>query len=359
MAPRIDQAVDAALFEAAAAQQLGTPPQAQPPAGPAAAAPAAAPNPAADPRADNPPSPTEQVTAAISPKTEGDASREEAFIEVVHADGTKEVLSASQVAGLKARYRDLNYKQMNTKPLEPAIGLLQSIMEGASKDGKTLSGDDLAQFLEAAIRGYASNPTLGQKDRAPDTPQGGNANIDAELAAWERENAVSLPPLYKNMASTLSQLQGDNDQLKQMLTTLLNEARGITTDAAQLAQQTGQTQSQAYQQTIANNLNVAQARLQLPDEAANDFFDFAFARGYTLEDFIDPDLTSQVMTDFKAVQATPEMERLRALNARRQAFTGAASSSPNAPLSAGSNSDPNQQLIDNMAAAAMKKRGLA
>ena len=49
---------------------------------------------------------------------------------------------------------------------------------------------------------------------------------------------------------------------------------------------------------------------------------FAGERGYSVEDFIDPKLTEQVVQDFKAVKDTPEFERLKGINSRRQSFTG-------------------------------------
>ena len=64
----------------------------------------------------------------------------------------------------------------------------------------------------------------------------------------------------------------------------------------------------------------------------------------------------KVMQDFAANRATPEMERLRALNAKRQAFTGASS----ATLSMGGAPTPSAEddFMMNVAAQAMKKRGL-
>ena len=45
-------------------------------------------------------------------------------------------------------------------------------------------------------------------------------------------------------------------------------------------------------QSIANNLDQAQAALRLPDDKGNDFMIFAAERGFTLEDFADQTLTS-------------------------------------------------------------------
>ena len=98
--------------------------------------------------------------------------------------------------------------------------------------------------------------------------------------------------------------------------------------------------------------------LGLPDDAEDDFFDFAFGRGYTVEDFIDRELTMKVMQDFTNNRSTPEMERLRALNAKRQAFTGAATATPSAG-GAPQTASADQQFMDAVAAKAMQKRGLS
>ena len=92
-----------------AAQQLGAP------------APEAAPaQPQVDPaKAETPPTNQEKVQEAVSPETEGDKQREEAFIEVDFGDGRKEVMSASQIAGMTTRYKDLNHK-----PNTPNLSLI-------------------------------------------------------------------------------------------------------------------------------------------------------------------------------------------------------------------------------------------
>ena len=63
---------------------------------------------------------------------------------------------------------------------------------------------------------------------------------------------------------------------------------------------------------------------------AEDFQVFANERGYTQEDFLDPQLRLRVMNDFKNSVHSGEMERLRDISKRRQAFTGRRVSSVNA-----------------------------
>jgi hypothetical protein len=358
--PTVDPAQDAALISQISAQQLGPDPAAAAGA-PGMAAPA--PQPAdqrGDPRADNPTTKSEAISSRVSPKTEADQSREEAFIEV-EIDGKREVLSASQIAGIKSRYRDLNFKNMNMKEIEPAVDLIQNMVNSARQNGNNVSGQDVAQFLQSAIQAFVANPTMGQQSQAaPATPGGQDVATDdfeRELAQWERDNAVSVPPMYRNAAKMMNQLMAENQQMKMTVSQLLQQAGAINQEAGQQVQSAQQQTDQAYRQQAANNLNLAQQQFQLPDDAQDDFFDFAFGRGYTIEDFIDRDLTVRIMQDFSANRATPEMERLRALNQRRQAFTGASSSSPSMGGSPASPS-ADDALMQQMAQAAMAKRGM-
>lgn len=347
--------MDNALIQQMSQQQLG-----------GAAPQAAAPQPQQDPtKVDSPPSTAEKAQAAVSPSTEGDKSREESFIEVQFADGRKEVMSASQVAGMATRYKDLNHKNATKyKPLEPAIDFLETMVSNARAAGKEVSGDDVTQFVQAAIKAYTSNPRMGnQQDPTPDRPDGKSGQvanqIDEEIRRWEQENAVSLPPMYRQGMQLIGQLQAENAQMRQMMGGIIQQAQGVNQQASQMAQSSSQQAADAFRVQAANNLNSAQQALQLPDEAEQDFFDFAFGRGYTLEDFVDRDLTIKVMQDFAANRATPEMERLRSLNQRRQAFTGAATSSPGMGGAAGVQSNADQDFMQAVAAKAMQKRGMA
>lgn len=343
--------MDQAMIQQVAAQQLGAP------------APAPQPNPKADPKADNPPTNAEAATAKVSPQTEGDKSREEAFIEVDFGNGRKETMSASQIAGMTNRYKELNFKNGTVyKPLGPAINMLEQIMANAKQNGQEVTGDDLAQFLQAAIQGYTSNPRMGgQRDNTPDTPNGYDQideQFERELSQWEQENAVSVPPMYRNAAKMMNQLQAENAQMKQVVAQLLQQAGQINQESRGHLQRSQSNAEEAYRVQASNNLNEAQQRFNLPDEAENDFFDFAFGRGYAVEDFIDRELTHRIMQDFANARATPEMERLRALNQRRQAFTGAASATPAASGTPQAGS-VDQQFMDAVASKAMQRRGLA
>lgn len=345
---------DDQLIAQMAAQQLGAPAPEQP-------APQQAP--AADPaKQDAPPTQMENAQEAVSPSTEGDKAKEESFIEVDFGDGRKETMSASQIAGMASRYKDLNHKNATRyKPLEPAINMIDNMVAQARANGAEVGGDDVAQFLQAAVQAYAKNPQMGgQQDPTPDRPDGAqyDAQLDAQIKQWEKENAVTLPPLYRDGVKVMRSLMEDNQALKNEMANLINQARQVNQAAAGQVQQVNETGEQVYRQQAANNLNEAQQRFNLPDEMEDDFFNFAYGRGYTIEDFIDRELTMNVMNDFANNRDAPEMERLRALNAKRQAFTGAVQSAPSGGAPTG---QPNvdQQFMDAVTAKAMQKRGLA
>lgn len=353
---------DDAMIAQIAAQQLGAAPapEGQPapaPAGPPQAAPAG-PAPEAPP-----PTPNEQAQEIAGPETETDNLQAEAFIEVDMGDGQRKTMSASQIAGMSNRYKDLNHKNATRyKPMEPALQLIENVMANAKQAGHDVSGDDMAQFLQASIEAYTKNPTMGdQRDPTPDRPDGNNAmsEVEAEMSQWENDNAIKLPPLYKQSLQLVQQLQGENNQMREMMQQLVSQAQGVNQEAGQAVQNASSRADQAYRQQAANNLNQMQAQLKLPDEAQEDFFNFAYGRGYTEADFIDPELTMKIGQDFAANQNQPEMDRLRALNEKRQAFTGAVNPMPSGGGAAAAEASPDQQMMDAMAATAMQKRGLA
>lgn len=316
---------------------------------------------------DAPPTDQEKAAATLSPTTEGDNSLEQS-VKMFEVDfgGEKRNLTEAQIRETFNRYRDLNYRHANEiKPIEPAMKFVQDIMSRAKQSGKEINGNDMAQFLQAATQAFVSNPTMGnQKDPTPDS-QGQRvtnqrnlqSEIEDQIKRWEEENAVTLPPMYRDGFARLEAMGQENAQLRQMMNQFLASAQGINQDAAQAAVSAEQAQQQAYRTQAANNLNAAQQQYGLPDADEDDFFSFAFERGFTIEDFIDRDLTEKVMGDFAAVKNTPEMERLRSMAQRRQAYTGATSS---APGSAGEPSKPNadQDFMNTVAEAAMRKRNM-
>ena len=140
----------------------------------------------------------------------------------------------------------------------------------------------------------------------------------------------------------IQQLQEENGQMKGMMQNMMAEANGVNKEAGKTLQSAEAQRDSAYRQKAANNLNQMQQALKLPDEAQDDFFNFAYGRGYNEDDFIDP-----------------EMERLRSMNERRQAFTGSVNPMPSGGGAAATAASPDQGFMDALTAQAMQKRGLA
>jgi hypothetical protein len=328
-----------------AAQALG----AEPPA-PAAAAPAAA-----APAEGEAPTVAEQATAIASPTTEGDISEQDSVIYEVAFGDKKRQLTPQQITSTFDRYANMNHRWQNeVAPMTPVLEFAKKIMMAANQQGQQISPQDLAAFLqEAAMKHSSSFGSNSQGGQQPPGPQGQGILSDDDLAKWEEENAVTLPPGFRENAQKMSKLEQQLAQTNQMLMAVLEKTQGAT-QAMQQGAQTAQTDRvQALRQTIANNLNMAQQQAQLPDEAEQDFFNFASARGYTIEDFIDPQLTMAVVADFKNNMNSPEMERLRAIAQKRQAYTGSMQSAPGASGAAPAKPNEDQEYLNNLIASSM------
>ena len=312
------------------------------------------------------PTEVEKAQEAVSPKTEADNSMDESvtMIKVDFGNGDVRDLSSNQIKETFNRYKDANYKLMQNKPMQPAMDFIQSIVNGASKNGQQVGAEDVVQFLQAASQAYIKNPTMGaQKDPTPDrqgTPVTNMANLETEfedqIKRWEEENAVSLPPMFREGFKTIQALQNDNANMRQTMNQFLASAGQINQDAAQTAVAAEQQAQDAYRQTAANNLNEIQAKYKLPDSESDDFFTFAYERGFTQEDFIDIGLVDKIMGDYVAVKGTPEMERLREMAKKRVAYTGNVTATPGSASAGGVKSDPNMDFINKVAEDAMKKK---
>lgn len=318
-------------------------------------------SPAAEAREEKQEHDTAQDKAAEqgSPDTEGDKSGADPVIyDIPMGDKTRK-MTPQQIADTMGRYAELNFKQAQYKPV------LDTIAELAKETGAKNPGE-LASHLKALAAANKSNMQMGntEGDKSGDntkTPSQGQTaeDISAALAKWEEDNAVSLPPGYKEMIANsgqqTTQMQGQMQQMQQMLQAVLARSGG-NTDAARAAMQQAQGQQvQNIQRQIANNIDRVQEALKIPDEAANDFMVFAAERGFTLEDFVSPELTIRVMQDFKNQMDSPEMERMRNMAQRRQAYTGSMGSTPTAGGAPASQGAPS--AFDKMAEAAMKAKG--
>ena len=306
------------------------------------------------------PTAQEQAAEAVSPKTEGDMAQEESFINVMFGEGDKRTLSDKQIKDTYNRYKDLNYKhQTEVAPMQPILDFAKAIQSQVAAEGVQANPNDIVQFLAAASQAYMKNPTMGgQKDPTPDTQGIPLGEIEKDMAQWEEDNAMTLPPKYKEAASMMQNLQNENAQIKQMLQQISANAQGMNQQATRQVMDANATRDTNMRQLAANNLDKAQAKYQLADDLQDQFFQFAYGRGYTMEDFLDPALTDTVVGDFKANLNTPEMERLAGIAKRRQAFTGSMGATPGA-VGEAPPADPNAEFIGKVADDFLKKRNRA
>lgn len=334
----------AASIDAIASQTMGVQPQQQ-----------AAPAPEQD-------SDQDKAATKGAPKTEGDKQSEDPILySVDFGEGRKRDFTPNQIKGTMERYAALNHRNAQLAPLH-------SVVEKLTAENPNLNAKQLADKLEEVFAAGERNTVLGEdtnddEDEDEDGYEARSAeDISDALTKWEDENAVSLPPGYKEMLANggtqVSQLQAQLDQMAQMMQQVLARSAG-TADAARdaMGQAEGQ-QSDAVRQQIANNIDRVQQALQLPDEAANDFMVFAAERGFTLEDFADPQLTIKVMQDFKHQMQSPEMDRLRQIAQRRQAYTGSMGATPAAAGGAQGGGEA-ASPFDQFASDIMAQKGIA
>ena len=336
-----------AMLQAIASKQLGAAPpqQAAPP-----------------PPQQKQPSPEEAANTKGAPATEADQMAKPAVVyEVEFSEQDKRKLTPEQIKSTFERYSALNYKNAQLAPVHNVLAKIMQENPGMDPNG-------LAQKMEAIYKAQASNPTMGQQSKpaqqqAPQSAQPGQANvdIDAELQRWEKENAASLPPGYKDMMTgtkgELGQIKQQLAMTQQMLAAVLGQTQGVADAARQGVQQARVDGMQAVRQQIANNIDRAQQALQLPDDAAQDFMTFSSERGYSLEDFADPMLAFKVMSDFRNNMNSPEMERLKGIASRRQAFTGSLSAATPGSGMAGNSAQPTP--FDKFADKIMSSKGIA
>ena len=145
-------------------------------------------------------------------------------------------------------------------------------------------------------------------------------------------------------------------QTQQALRAMMARTQGVADAAKQQVANATTDKTLAIKQSIANNLDQAQAALRLPDDKANDFMVFAAERGFTMEDFADQNLTLRVMQDYANNMNSPEMERMRNIAMTRQAYTGSLGSTPSSSPSTAPADE--MSTFDRMANAAMSKRGI-
>tara|TARA_R110000765_G_scaffold259032_1_gene359224 strand:- start:14 stop:1060 length:1047 start_codon:yes stop_codon:yes gene_type:complete len=341
---------DQDLIAQASAQQLGVSP-------PAAMAPQAPP--ASIAPQEMQPTPQEMAAKGVSPSTEGDLQSADAaqIMRVKFGDDDMRELSEAQVKGTFDRYSALNFKHQNMKPV---MDLAEKMLAAAQQKNPNASAKDLAKFMTAAAKSQTHNPQMGKGTQEPAVAiaqQSQSAgDVDAMMKQWEDDNAVSLPPRFRETMDGMEDMRSQNSELRGLLEKVIQGQQGVTDSTQKQLDSTDMREGNVIQQRIGNNLAKAQSALNLPDESEQEFMQFAYSRGYTVEDFIDPELTMTVAQDFKANQDAPELERLRGITQKRQAFTGNASGTPavsNQPMA----SSPDKTFIDAAVNKAMTSRG--
>jgi hypothetical protein len=358
--PQPNPADMAALVDAASAKQMGVEPQI-PQGGPQGGPPA--------PSASDPQQATSSDAAASkgSPTTEGDKVAAAPMTYTVNIGGQDRQLTDGQIAGTFERYRELNHRQASR-------GKVNGIIDKMMANHPDMSQDQMASRLEAMYLAEVKNAQLGQPDarrEAPDNNEGAVNNVQMsqnlsqvqqDIEKWESDNAISLPPMYKNMLGSVGQGQQGMNEMRQQLAQMQNTLRQVLGAGAGQAQaskegmqQAQQAQRDASQKGIANNIDKVQQHLGLPDEAGDDFLAFATERGYSIEDFGDINLAFNVMNDFKNNMDRPAADHAMNVAENRLAYTGGLASAPSAGGPVGS---PEATTFDKFAASAMSKKGL-
>ena len=293
---------------------------AQPPqqAAPQQAAPAPAPKPK-----DAPTTPMEK-SAKAGPQTDGDRMNEEPMVYKV---GDRQ-LTPQQISSTFDRYKDLNYKNAQMKPINNFAEKLIQTSGG--------SPEQIAKLMEAAVGAFSKNTTMGNKRPAqqnvakPEVPSNNatQPDMNSEFAKYEDDNAISLPPGYRE---GMDRIQRMEQQLQQQMGVMNNVLKSTAQSAAQgrqMAQGASNDRGQVIQQTISNNLDRAQQAAGLPDEDGKNLMRYDGQRGYTIEDFADAGLAQKVVGDFKNQKNTPEFARLQQMASRREAFLKSQSGGP-------------------------------
>lgn len=321
------------------------------------------------PKTETPTDKREATEKAAAPQTEGDKVSEPAAEPVSNEElsalykikigDTERELTDKQIAGTFERYRDLNFKHSQMKPVIDTVGQL---MERTGIDAQTMNNE-----IIAALKAKQHNPQMGEQTNAPNTTQQGekgeapNDLLSGDmLAQYEEQNAVQLPPGYRDLVASRDQTSQQLAQMQQMMQQLLAQSQGVANAARQAGQQQSIDRAQLMQQRIGQNIDqAAQRHLGTTDQSAsNDFLAFIYERGYTTDDFVDAALADRAMADFANLRNQPEMERLRQAAQRRQAFSfngTMGNTAGQGAAEAAAPSDP-QTPFEQMADAAMTKR---
>lgn len=261
-----------------------------------------------------------------APSSEAKQMSESPIFEFDVGNGKKRSMTQEQILGMADRYSKLNHRHATLKPVTDVI-------ENYLQSNPDKSPAQLAQILAQLAAGGGGETQFGKGGVNDPDGDGTSQNSgrqqqrqqqqvsDDDFSRWESENASTLPPGYRDMHGQMRQMMGGMNRMMQMMQQVIGASSGQVEAARGAHQQARQQQSQSVQATIGNNLDRAQAQLQLPDDTAQEFMMFAQQRGYGFEDFVDPELTMMVMQDFANNRQGPEMERMRQIHQRRTAYT--------------------------------------
>ncbi len=295
----------------------------------------------------------EKAQTDVSPKTEDDKTDEDpmAFIEI-QMGGDLRKLTDKQIASTYDRYSKLNHRHAEMSPVIKVIDQL------VSQSGAT-PGQAAQYMVDLLAQAGKKNVTMGGDGNpsprpGQDTPP---ANMEAQgdpFANWESENDVSLPPGYREQAQQFTSMNTELGQIKQMLMGVLNSARGTTEQAIQQQNNASAMREEAIKNNIRVNIDNAANRHGLSETDSEDFMVYMAERGFTLEDFIDPELADKVTKDFSMNRNGPELEQLRKIHERRIAFKGTMPGTPAAD--AGPVPQEGDPIMSNMINAALNKR---
>ena len=183
-----------------------------------------APAPAEKPEAD--PKPTTQETAQKvgSPETEGDRSQMEAVMYEIEVNGNKRNLTPQQISSTLERYSSLNHQHAQMKPV---IELAKQLMQGTKGDANQAAG-----LITKALRAMTKNTELGrateQKQAGTATPQTKatmQQSMEEALAKYEEDNAITLPPGYREQMMKLGQMEQMMGKQMQAMNSILQRSQ--------------------------------------------------------------------------------------------------------------------------------------
>ena len=318
--------------------------------------------------APNPATKTETQTVSDNAPSAKESSGSESFLKL--SDG--KVYTSHQIESLLGRYRDLNYRHAQLKPV---ISMSEQVLQQTPG----LTPDGLVQQIIGMAKAQQHNPTLGtdsldnpastqpQMQAQPQIQPQAQGGIPGQQVqpqpqnvtdyrAWEEQNSVSLPPGYEQMSAEMS-------QMKQMLMasqqTVMQLSQSMQAAANQAAAP-GDPAQEATARQVSANLTYAQQQLGLDKEQWENFKAFSADRGYIPEeDFVNDDLVMRVMTDFKNSITVDEVERLKSIEAKRRAYMTAQAEDGGNASANNANEAPTEtdKNIQNMTEMVMQQRG--